>query len=393
MKLTLHVGTEKTGTKTLQSWFSENRDPLRAQGVLYPRSLGTFNHRSLAIFARDPDKPDDGFRQRKIRTVDEHQGFCSALLADFTREFDQCVGVRHWFVSSEHLHSRLTTAAMVERVQQFFGDRFTSTQVVVHLRPQVDVAVSLASTAARVGLRVDPQWLSRKSPTDAYYNYDLLVRRWESVFGADAVLVVPFQKTPNLTSLLIERLAIDPSLLAPLVRKNEALDWRSMALVNALGAAGKAADPDAHLRGLFLDDWPVREPLQVGIDMARQFQSVFDQSNADLIARRPELQEGDLTPNWAKYDAAPNIQALESLVPFGEHLRYLITRLNVEVMLERCAKELAEGGLAAASGNVALARAHLHKVTALVARIPPDEATAARLAALQRRATALSERL
>lgn len=39
---TLHIGTEKTGTTTLQSFLSKNRDALSKQGIIYPKSPGIF---------------------------------------------------------------------------------------------------------------------------------------------------------------------------------------------------------------------------------------------------------------------------------------------------------------------------------------------------------------
>jgi hypothetical protein len=381
MKLTLHIGTEKTGTKTLQSWLSANRPALREQGVLYPASLGAFFHRDLSIYAMDADKPDDGFAAKNIASPEAHEAFRAKLRAGFADECEQNADAPRWVMSSEHLQSRLTTVEMVKRVRDFLGDRFEAIEVVVHLRPQIDVAVSLASTAVRVGLKVTPRWFAEKEPSSAYYNYDLLVRRWEEVFGADALLIVPFRRQPDLTGLLIERLGIDATALRPPERKNEALDWRSMALANAI----LTHQPDCRAEHVFMDDWPARERLEVGLEAAKQFQAVFEESNAALIERRPELAAGDLAPDWGKYQAPSNLDRLDSAAQFGEQLGYIAARLSGELMLERCARLLAECDLALAKGDAAEVRTQLERTRAVLGKTLTSAVAGPRLARLRRR--------
>jgi hypothetical protein len=385
MKLTLHIGTEKTGTTSLQVWLAENRSALRERGVVYPTSLGQFAHRDLAIYAMNADNPDDGFRQRNLSSPDAHRAFRASLRDDFAREYDANAGASHWLISSEHLHSRLPTVESVERVRQFFADRFEAIEILVHLRPQIDVAVSLASTAARVGLRIGPRWFSERAPTDPYFNYDDLVRRWEDVFGDGAVTLIPFKRRPHLADLLIDRLNIEVTAMTPMKRMNEALDWRAIALINAIVANNANAD----IASLFPGDWPNRERLQIGLDTAKRFQDVFDSSNAALIARRRDLAADDLTPDWAHYDASQNLSQLETADLFGEQLGYLATRLTSELALERCARQLAECELALARGATEDARAQALGARGLIGSFPETDATSGRLEQLRRRLAGL----
>lgn len=43
-KLILHVGCEKTGTKSIQRALANGRRRLAERGIIYPRSLGIENH-------------------------------------------------------------------------------------------------------------------------------------------------------------------------------------------------------------------------------------------------------------------------------------------------------------------------------------------------------------
>ena len=75
IRLLLHIGTEKTGTTTIQHFCTDHRRELLAQGILYPRSLGGPGHKRFAgallpeslrkdfCPAVDPAGPEDGFRR------------------------------------------------------------------------------------------------------------------------------------------------------------------------------------------------------------------------------------------------------------------------------------------------------------------------------------------
>ncbi|MBS0385276.1 MAG: hypothetical protein JSS00_07995, partial [Proteobacteria bacterium] len=269
MRLLLHIGTEKTGTKSLQTWFAQNREPLRQQGVHYPTSLGDRVHRSLALFAMDPNQPDERFVQEGIQSAVDHQAFCERTFNSFTRECDAFAAIPTWILSCEQLHSRLATQEMVERVKSFLCDRFESIKVIVHLRPQVDLAVSLASTGARGGTRINAAWFAPDPEQEYYFNYNLSVGWWENVFGENAVTIVPFKRKPNLVKMLIDELSIEDSSMTPVERKNEALDWRSIALSNALALY----NPSRDFNEVFIDDWPFRERLEIGLELAQRFQS------------------------------------------------------------------------------------------------------------------------
>ena len=163
MKLALHIGTAKTGTTSLQTWFATNRDALGAQGVWYPRAPGAENHRKLMVHARDSDKPDPSFGKFGIRTPAEHEAFRTRLRHDLTVEVaaSQRLGHHIWVMSSEHLHSKITTPAMITRLHDLLSPLFDDITIHLHLRPQIDLLVSNASQRARMGRPVTRAELTR----------------------------------------------------------------------------------------------------------------------------------------------------------------------------------------------------------------------------------------
>ena len=376
MRLLLHIGTEKTGTTTLQRWFERNRETLQAQGLCYPTSLGPSNHRHLPVFARDSDKPEDGFYIRGIRSIEDHQAFRTWLIESFSQEYLKKSHLPTWVVSSEQLHSRLLSSEMVERTKELLADKFDEIKVLVHLRPQVDVAVSLASTAAEYGGKVTINKFTAVSERDLYYHYEKLVGRWEAVYGSENIIVVPFKKTPCITSFVIDLLDLDTRDLSEISRSNESLDWRTIAMLNVLSMPQVNHDKTINQnRQIFLEDFPKREPLRIGLELAKEINARFDQSNDALVARRPELAPDDLRPDWSRYQGEPNVHLLDNDCVFGEQLRYLVQRLNWQVKLERCSAKLAECDLALARNNGDNAGRSLEQAKSILDMIPANQAT------------------
>ena len=48
MRCILHIGTEKTGSTSLQTALSVNREHLSERGIFYSKAAGTLNSRALA---------------------------------------------------------------------------------------------------------------------------------------------------------------------------------------------------------------------------------------------------------------------------------------------------------------------------------------------------------
>ncbi len=186
----LQIGTEKTGTTTLQHFLATNRAQLARAGYLYPRFCGALNHTGLAAFALDPAKRD------AIRT-----GFGAAEPADVPALRErmrraaaaELAGGGTTLFCSEHCHSRLTSPAELATLRGLLAAFFDDVQVSVYLRRQDAVALSLYSTRLKSG-SVDRDILPRTAPTDPYFNYDRSLTLWEDAFGRANVHVRLFDR-------------------------------------------------------------------------------------------------------------------------------------------------------------------------------------------------------
>lgn len=177
-RIVLHIGAEKTGTTSIQSWLADHRALWERVGVLYPRAAGTRNHMRLARWAHDEAAGAPG---------GPHAAFPSELA-------EECARTRaHTIVlSNEHCHSRLTGIAQIRRLLNLLSQLGEEIRVVLYLRRQDRLAVSLFSTALKMGHAPNTILPSLEQGLPYYYDFRAIVRNWATVFGTDRLLVRRF---------------------------------------------------------------------------------------------------------------------------------------------------------------------------------------------------------
>jgi hypothetical protein len=186
----LHIGTEKTGTTTLQTFLAANRDGLLRHGFQYPSFCGELNHTGLAAYALD-DSADDPIRAPFGYAGAAGIGAFRAGIERAARS-DLSSG-RDAIFCSEHCHSRLRTRDEVARLHGFLGEFFGDIRLCIYLRRQDRVALSLYTTLLKSG-RVPAGLLPEASAEDPYFNYDRSLSLWESVFGQENIVVRLFDR-------------------------------------------------------------------------------------------------------------------------------------------------------------------------------------------------------
>lgn len=193
----LQIGTEKTGTTTLQHFLAANRAALAERGFVYPRFCGALNHTGLAAFALDPAKQDP-IREPFGVTGEAGEAAIAAMrsrlrqaaAAELTAD---PAGAATAIFCNEHCHSRLKTPREVATLRAFLREFFDDAQICIYLRRQDRVALSLYSTQLKSG-GVERRILPRTHPGDPYFNYDRSLAIWEDVFGAENMHVRLFDR-------------------------------------------------------------------------------------------------------------------------------------------------------------------------------------------------------
>ncbi|WP_027967619.1 hypothetical protein [Halomonas halocynthiae] len=187
----LHIGTEKTGTTTLQHELLFNQQRLEESGVFYLTTPERVEARGIAAAAVGDAQPDDFLKQAGIDTCEQRQRFREATITEVHDVLDGLPShVQTLLISSEHFHSRLRQLDQVEWVRRLFAERARRFTVVCYLRSQADLVESYYSTMLKNGEGRPLGEIADKTceVSNHYYNYHTLLALWASVFGKDAMV-------------------------------------------------------------------------------------------------------------------------------------------------------------------------------------------------------------
>jgi hypothetical protein len=255
----LHIGTEKTGTTSIQKFLFENRIKLGANGNLFPASAGYISNQNLVVYGKQAPEADIAPPTLDVTDAEElcawketfAQEHCSEVLAFQERHQDSTL-----IYSAEHLQSRLTTVGEIKRIARLLRPMFDQIQVVVYLRRQDLYALSAHSTSVRGGNQESFSFetINAQGP---YYNYRLLLENWSEVFGEEALQVRLFEKSRLIDNDVVSDFqsvsGID-KLRLDLDRPNSVNEALSFTALSVLRKFNKLAESDSRLLGYSKSD-------------------------------------------------------------------------------------------------------------------------------------------
>lgn len=194
-RLVIHIGIEKTGTTSLQHYLYLNEARLASHGIGLLQSVGSPNNRLLAHYAsfHDRERLPVSWRGEEIPAG---MAWYDVMRQRMRAEIEALPeSIQTVAVSSEHLHSRLRTVEDVQNVADLFDGLFETIDIVVYLRRQDRLAVSLYSTALRVGWTYDNVLPKTGAVRQHYYDFQHLLERWSRIFGEDHMTVRLFERS------------------------------------------------------------------------------------------------------------------------------------------------------------------------------------------------------
>lgn len=319
----LHIGTEKTGSTSIQNYLNLNSDLLKSQGVWYSECLGRPNNRKIAVYARNSNLPDDGFLSYNIYDEHQHLNFKHSVESQLKEELDDFY--KHdgstYFISNEHCHSRLSSVTMIKRVYQLLSPYFDTIKVICFLRPQIEVVTSLASTAARVGQYVNVDFFDISS-NNYYYKYNEILEKWCEVFGDKNVVPIPFKRNKRTIEYFLSTLQIDSQGLKKLPNSNQAIDISTMAILNSVALSLRKKV----LSNSTIDKFPVNEKLKISRNLAQTIQSRFNNINQIVSNRFDQINFDDLVPDWKNYDEVGNLHLLDSPQYLHKNISHMVMK-------------------------------------------------------------------
>jgi hypothetical protein len=183
-RLFVHIGTQKTGSSSIQKALTEDRRRLRKLGLLYPKpdaSGGAFKHALIGRLAGDPGS-------------DEAKEQVRHLMGRFADS-----GARTMIISDEALWRSDTSRA---RFFLAFKEHFEIT-VVAYLRRQDHYAESLYKQTFRTGVDGEARTIAefcQSEEIQGRMDYHRILSEWRDV--ADHVVAVDFAKAAKTTGLV-----------------------------------------------------------------------------------------------------------------------------------------------------------------------------------------------
>ncbi len=195
MNIYLHIGTEKTGTTTLQNFLYLNKDKLLESGYYYPKSAGLRNHQRLSIAAYNLEKRDPYTRLNNINSDRVLESYQNIIVKRLKSELN-CVQQPNIIFSSEHIQSRLTSLSEIQRLKEILVSLGAiNIIVIVYLRNPVEIANSLYSTAIKCGSEAIHPFRPSHEYIRHICDHKSTIENYTEVFGKGAVVPRIFESS------------------------------------------------------------------------------------------------------------------------------------------------------------------------------------------------------
>lgn len=198
----VHIGTEKTGTSSIQLFLDRNRHAFAQEGVVYPQlGKGGSQWELVAVAHSDPWKDVSLSRHLGINGPKDLSIYKVQLIDELDNQFSAATHGDKLIVSSEHFHSRLQNTKSIAGLRDFLDRWCASYEIVVYFRRQDRVAVSFNSTRVKSGATSPNEGLPGTiDKVPRYYRYDKIFDDWARVFGRDT-MPQSFLKTTRTTQI------------------------------------------------------------------------------------------------------------------------------------------------------------------------------------------------
>jgi len=184
----VHIGTEKTGTTSIQKFLKRNVKLLATHGANFPLHFTYPHHYDLVV--PFTEEYSDIHAEIEIRT----QADIDALLLDLDKRLSGARGT--WVFSAEHFSSRLDTAEKAGNFLTWLGKYFDEITVVLFARRQDFWIPSSYSTTVLAGGKklFDAEYTQR-----GIFNLESVVNSWGMHVKPENFIVCPyFENTADL---------------------------------------------------------------------------------------------------------------------------------------------------------------------------------------------------
>lgn len=329
-KITIHIGTEKTGTTSIQDFLLKNQQRLLDQKVLYPKSLLHGNNHIFLPLLAAPHSPKMMEVRKRLNLEDNKklERFLYGHKQEFIREV-KAQPLDKILISSEHLSSRIDQDEQVERIIALLDAALDDyeLEVLVYLRPQDKLMTSYYSTSLKVG---GTKNFDLADVVDPWFDYVYMLRPWEAVIGQHKIKARRFLKSHfkggDIVTDYIEQTGIGALVTyEEKIGSNKSLSRAQLAflrLFNEYSTYLKEKNnlPNTYRSGLvrFLEEMPNfhfnHDPIQLGAINQKKIYDQFRVSNNE-IARNYFQEDALFEESFQPYDfdRQPQISVEETI--------------------------------------------------------------------------------
>ena len=198
MNLILHIGTEKTGTTSIQRFLKKNIDLLNRNGVYVPRTpmVGCGNHRWIPLFANNDGFSDDFVISQQFKSDEDRKETINKKRRQFMDECQNAASACSTIIlSSEHFQSRLRTVEEIQRLRDLLEEVADKIIIVIYIRDPLKTAVSLLSTGIKGGGTRSGLPSPSKRNIENICNHGQTIKRWKECFPDAKIVVRRFDRS------------------------------------------------------------------------------------------------------------------------------------------------------------------------------------------------------
>jgi hypothetical protein len=315
----VHIGTEKTGTSSIQHFLANNYAALANEGVVYPRTITPAIGSQWDFVATVMDRPWRSNIGANLRIANEtdakrHREW---LISTVDEELARYPEADTLLISSEHFHSRLKSPKVILRLKDFLRRWTDEFRIIVYFRRQDRVAVSRYSTQLKSG-SVNPDVFpsNDKETLPYYYDYRQIYKNWVDVFGASAMVAGLFEREELIAGDLIDdfcqKAGLNPDGKQRPLKINMSLGNYGVELLHEFNKqwprqVGSLQDRDRQRLVQQISKSYHGKSYPISRRQAQRFYARFDESNRQLAAQAFPDRQRPLFPD--DFDAYP-IQVL-----------------------------------------------------------------------------------
>ena len=228
-EIILHIGTEKTGTTTLQQFLFDNQKRLLKQHILHPRCLAGNYHSKIAVYADGGPHTSDLSAHHSLQSPADIERMKTTLTQNIAAEIKK-TNPKKITLSNEHCSSRLVDSGAIGVLKDFLSSISPNIQIVLYLRRQDEFFLSSYATAIKSGKTTQlelPTNLDNVEWVQSRYRYRPLIDRWIDVFGKENITLRVFDPAMLFENDIIQDFmkttGIQPGNFVQPVRQNESV--------------------------------------------------------------------------------------------------------------------------------------------------------------------------